>query len=41
MTAILASDVFPGLDKKDPLETKEEESIPTKFLAGKHTRKID
>jgi len=31
MTAILASDVFPGLDKNDPLDSKDEDKIPDKF----------
>ena len=32
MKQILASDVFPGLDTKDPLLTLEEDSIPKQFL---------
>jgi hypothetical protein len=32
MTAILAKDVFPGLDKKNPLDSKEEEVVPKKFI---------
>ena len=31
MTAILSCDVFPGLDKTNPLDSKEEDSIPEKF----------
>jgi hypothetical protein len=31
MTDILAADVFPGLDRKDPLDTKDEEVIPEKY----------
>lgn len=31
LTAILATDVFPGLDRRDPLATKDEEVIPEKF----------
>lgn len=31
LTAILACDVFPGLDKSDPLAKKEEDPIPEKF----------
>ncbi len=31
MTAILASDVFPGLDTKDPLETTLEDEVPQRF----------
>ena len=31
MTAILAGDVFPGMDRKNPLESKEADSIPDKF----------
>jgi len=31
MTAILAADVFPGLDKHNPLNTKELEEMPERF----------
>ena len=31
MTDILVADVFPGLDRKDPLKTKEDEVIPEKY----------
>ena len=31
MTAILGSDVFPGLDVKDPLISAEEDEVPKKF----------
>lgn len=31
MTAILAADCFPSLEKINPLETKEEDEIPSKF----------
>jgi hypothetical protein len=31
MTAILSCDVFPGLDKTNPLDSKEEDPIPEKF----------
>ncbi len=31
MTAILASDVFPGLDTTNPLDTTEQDAIPVKF----------
>jgi hypothetical protein len=31
MTAILASDVFPGLDKTNPLDSKQETSIPDRY----------
>lgn len=31
MTAILGSDVFPGLDTRDPLLTAEEDTIPKQF----------
>jgi hypothetical protein len=31
VTAILASDVFPGLDVKNPLDYNEEDEIPPRF----------
>jgi hypothetical protein len=31
MTAILASDVFPGLDVTNPLESPEVDKIPDRF----------
>lgn len=31
VTAILGSDVFPGLDTKSPLESAEEDVIPARF----------
>lgn len=31
MTAILGSDVFPGLDYKDPLLSSADDSIPKRF----------
>jgi hypothetical protein len=31
MTAILSCDVFPGLDKTNPLDSLEEDPIPEKF----------
>ena len=31
MTAILASDVFPGLDTKNPLDSIDEDDIPQRF----------
>ncbi len=31
MTAILASDVFPGLDTKDPLLSSDEDELPQRF----------
>ena len=31
MTDILAGDVFPGLDRSDPLSTKDQEKIPAKY----------
>ena len=31
MTAILASDVFPGLDTKNPLDSNNEDDIPQRF----------
>jgi hypothetical protein len=31
MIAILNSDVFPGLEKQNPMESKEEDLIPDKF----------
>lgn len=31
MTAILSSDVFPGLDTKDPLLSAEDDTLPPKF----------
>jgi hypothetical protein len=31
ITAILASDVFPGLEAKDPLTSIEEDDIPKRF----------
>jgi hypothetical protein len=32
MTAILICDVFPGLDKNDPLSSPDEDEIPARFL---------
>jgi len=40
MTAILASDVFPGLDKKDPLESKEEDVVPEKYVKNSSPTKV-
>ena len=34
MTAILGSDVFPGLDTKDPLNTSDVDDVPEKFGKG-------
>lgn len=31
MTAILSCDVFPGLDKVDPLISQDEDAVPDKF----------
>lgn len=31
MTAILASDVFPGLDTKNPLDSADDDEIPKRF----------
>lgn len=31
MTAILASDVFPGLDTQDPLDSSEADDVPARF----------
>jgi hypothetical protein len=31
MIAILNSDVFPGLEKQNPIESKDEDLIPDKF----------
>lgn len=31
MTAILSADVFPSLERNDPLQSKEEDEIPAKF----------
>lgn len=31
MTAILGSDVFPGLDIKNPLDSADEDEIPKRF----------
>ena len=31
MTDILGADVFPGLDRKNPLNTKDDELIPEKY----------
>jgi len=31
LTAILSADVFPGVEKTDPLETTDNDDIPDKF----------
>jgi hypothetical protein len=31
MTAILASDVFPGLDTRNPLDYTDEDELPQRF----------